>query len=623
MSLTAIALCLAHLQLASSLQDAQFAAVATGQGSSAPDIFYSVPYSKQLRNATRALRHADPKLRDASEELRSATKSLRNAGLPVLAQATRNPQGAPWTKEEMHAVRETLWNIYEGKRKDFESLSCEILGDEEYPCMLERMEPNVFEKCDSPNATIAARLVSLTCKEPNKVKKMTLGAIPSQAKFLRLGFHDCFKYADKSGGCDGCLNFENLFVVKNMEELSNDGKKRTKHAGFPYDFNSSANTNLAATADILERIYNDKDFGYQKHYLTKSLRESGKSRADLWAFATLAAVDWFQQRNNRVCSKKGSYHLYKEPLLNLSHECTITPTRTIEFQSGRRDCADWSKPLPGSRWREYETSLVEVSPDPHSTGKEVVEFMNAQFGLTPRETVAALGAHSVGTMTSTNSGFRYTWMGRELGQDMMLNNLYYRVMTFRPIYLEQDLAKLSRARKWNMPLYGPSAPFFTMRPRALSPGYGPVQWHMHTQSEDGSNLHNGTTHVAMLNADMGLYLNFERTPGGYPLRPSADDCQVLRDSPSGQHIRITKTDVEDGCLQSEDFGGDTPLYKIVEEFADNQDTWWNEFTLVMEKLLSNGYSEGELVKHGPIRALHDSPNSSKRHSRFITEVRYH
>merc|ERR1712128_301429 len=28
--------------------------------------------------------------------------------------------------------------------------------------------------------------------------------MPTAAKFLRLGFHDCLKYMDGSGGCDGC-----------------------------------------------------------------------------------------------------------------------------------------------------------------------------------------------------------------------------------------------------------------------------------------------------------------------------------------------------------------------------------------------------------------------------------
>merc|ERR550539_81392 len=33
---------------------------------------------------------------------------------------------------------------------------------------------------------------------------------PNAPKFLRLAFHDCLKYTDGSGGCDGCLNWHNV-----------------------------------------------------------------------------------------------------------------------------------------------------------------------------------------------------------------------------------------------------------------------------------------------------------------------------------------------------------------------------------------------------------------------------
>ena len=33
---------------------------------------------------------------------------------------------------------------------------------------------------------------------------------PLAPKAVRLGFHDCLKYADGSGGCDGCLNWHNV-----------------------------------------------------------------------------------------------------------------------------------------------------------------------------------------------------------------------------------------------------------------------------------------------------------------------------------------------------------------------------------------------------------------------------
>ena len=33
---------------------------------------------------------------------------------------------------------------------------------------------------------------------------------PNAPKMLRLGFHDCLKYTDGTGGCDGCLNWEGM-----------------------------------------------------------------------------------------------------------------------------------------------------------------------------------------------------------------------------------------------------------------------------------------------------------------------------------------------------------------------------------------------------------------------------
>ena len=37
---------------------------------------------------------------------------------------------------------------------------------------------------------------------------------PTENKLLRLTFHDCFKYKDGTGGCDGCLNWDVCFHRK-------------------------------------------------------------------------------------------------------------------------------------------------------------------------------------------------------------------------------------------------------------------------------------------------------------------------------------------------------------------------------------------------------------------------
>ena len=56
---------------------------------------------------------------------------------------------------------------------------------------------------------------------------------PDQAKMLRLAFHDCLKYDDGTGGCDGCLNLD-----ENLE--GNDG--------------------LQFAVAVLEKLYIEADF---------------------------------------------------------------------------------------------------------------------------------------------------------------------------------------------------------------------------------------------------------------------------------------------------------------------------------------------------------------------------
>ena len=61
------------------------------------------------------------------------------------------------------------------------------------------------------------------------------------------------------------------------------------------------NSGLEMTADILEEIFTNKDFPSTAQTLDHSLAESGKSRADLWTFASAVAVEWGVIRNNRGC----------------------------------------------------------------------------------------------------------------------------------------------------------------------------------------------------------------------------------------------------------------------------------------------------------------------------------
>ena len=162
--------------------------------------------------------------------------------------------GAPWTKEEVLIVKSKLFAIF--NRNGMRALD-ELYGGSSHGVDWHR----------APNAP----------------------------KMLRLGFHDCVKYDDGTGGCDGCLNWEgvgvrhpdstNTFSLPNVGQTNNNG--------------------LGPTVEVLEGIYTRPEFpSIIAPSLNVSLKASGKSRADLWALATIAAVEHGIQTTNLICDEE-------------------------------------------------------------------------------------------------------------------------------------------------------------------------------------------------------------------------------------------------------------------------------------------------------------------------------
>ena len=117
---------------------------------------------------------------------------------------------------------------------------------------------------------------------PNPVNFVRRGPKPSL--LIQLAFHDCLRYEDGTGGCDGCLNwagvgyrspFAAAGIQKDKPELVDAWPKPTK----------TNNNKLQLSARTLELIYTMTDWPPGSKTLPFSLRESGKSRADLWQFA--------------------------------------------------------------------------------------------------------------------------------------------------------------------------------------------------------------------------------------------------------------------------------------------------------------------------------------------------
>ena len=134
--------------------------------------------------------------------------------------------------------------------------------------------------------------------------------------------------------------------------------------------------------------------------LQESLRDSGKSRADLWAFAAIVATEYGIETNNMVCD--GTYN--NNPGKQCSHEigttnCKINLARGFKFKTGRRDCTSTGD-------QPYKSTKKESHPNPVGNGQMLVDFFTKDFGFNGREIVAAMGAHTFGRLHSGVSQFR-------------------------------------------------------------------------------------------------------------------------------------------------------------------------------------------------------------------------
>ena len=144
-------------------------------------------------------------------------------------------RGGEWTLEELLIVRAKVWSL-----------------------LKEGLAKNAYKKL-KPN------------EQPIKDLNpdwMNRGFQHFPAKLLRLSFHDCVRYIDGSGGCDGCLSWKG--VQKRFPDATKI-KFKYKEA----DIKEGSNNGLEFTVAILERLYIDKTFPPRAVELPESLKSSG------------------------------------------------------------------------------------------------------------------------------------------------------------------------------------------------------------------------------------------------------------------------------------------------------------------------------------------------------------
>merc|ERR1719450_1113186 len=238
------------------------------------------------------------------------------------------------------------------------------------------------------NKKLLSSLALTSLGLPDESDNQTLyywGSFYSASKVLRLSFHDCLKYSDGSGGCDGCLNWKGV----GMYYQDSPGEQLYEDVRF------TDNNGLRPSVEVLEAVYTVPDFPAKAPVLPQSLRDSGKSRADLWALAAIVAVEFGVETNNMKCedldSVRGCHHLQGEP------DCLVTLDTSIPFRSGRADC------VPTDSDRPYISDKTEVHPDIMGDGRETVQFFQDNFNFTGQEVVAIMGAHTFGRLSVHNS----------------------------------------------------------------------------------------------------------------------------------------------------------------------------------------------------------------------------
>lgn len=432
-------------------------------------------------------------------------------------------------------------------------------------------------------------------------------SVPSAGKLLRLGFHDCLKYKDGTGGCDGCLEWKGVGVRIPRSDLQK-GK-------FPADGEGDGHNNgLGYVVQVLEAIYTDRSFPAKTPQLSLSLQQSGKSRADLWAFAAIVAVEYSLELNNMVCDNPTILQPGQCHPRDGQPDCKLEMPRPIIFKTGRKDCLSTGSP-------SYKQDKEEAHPNPQSNGQGTVDFFKRDFNFNGRETVAIMGAHTLGRVHVINSLFRYTWKAKS---EKLFNNGYFRNLAKKKDWYYPTGAAAPCKRVGNATGHRPVARWVP-HVRGDTVAGGPVQWlqeklvcpHWNPDSQemdtcDESELKwkfvMGLDETA-LPCEMGLYVDFQVDPNGIPSGcPGFENFNMekwggIRDTDAGglknYHYTWTRIDgkvAEPKCpfQKLAEPTGSKPLHQIVEEFADNATIWLETFIPTFEKMLANGYSEDEM-----------------------------
>ena len=221
-------------------------------------------------------------------------------------------------------------------------------------------------------------------------------------------------------------------------KIPNVFKKSEFYSYEPID--KTDNHGLGTTAEALELIYTTTDWPFKQASLEASLQQLGKSRADLWQFAGLIALEKSLERANRACDLD-KWSRQQTSLLEGRDACEFKIYSPLKFWSGRADCSSEDKDGRG-----FKASKDEISPRMFGDAVHITDFMLQHFGLGAEHSQALQAVH--GAVHGADIGTKYTWYGAGY-----ISNMYYKWIANKPTFKFEGGGDLSFHRGKNVQMY--------------------------------------------------------------------------------------------------------------------------------------------------------------------------
>merc|ERR1711953_37652 len=364
------------------------------------------------------------------------------------------------------------------------------------------------------------------------------------AKVVRLSFHDCLRYADGSGGCDGCLNWAGVGTRFSVDSL--------KYAFKEDDVHETNNNGLEYTVAVLEKLYTNPNFPPGAPKLSESLRSSGKSRADFWSYAAKVAVEFAVEQNNFQCEDKPAHTLGR---MNPSHSL-LKYVWTV--RGGHMfNNAYYKNFVRTTDWfiQSYDDHTCTLLGDATGTLPDV-KWVPTMNGFTK----------SGGPMHWIRMNFACPYCEKRNDDSIFMAQEYDRCCPGRQ---EGHACQSDNAtRNFEDDITGCEKYRFAF----------------------------GLDEMAM-NAEMGLYLQFDVENGIPKNCPGFEQFNMEHWEQNPRKDTLRRAYNQECPLNMRSLPeDDLPVSTIIADYASDQDLWLRDFTEAFEKMMANGYEDSVLTK---------------------------